>query len=60
MDADTAGSGALGDLGAHARPRGLPRRRRGRRIDRVSGHLQTFVDERPVYDELATSRSIAT
>jgi len=31
MDADTAGSGALGDLGAHARPRGLPRRRRGRR-----------------------------
>jgi len=52
MDADTAGSGALGDLGAHALDLAdfLVGDEVGE-IDRVSGHLQTFVDERPVYDE---------
>lgn len=51
-DAELAGSGALGDLGAHSidlahfllgGPAGD--------ITRVSGHLRTFVDERPVPDE---------
>jgi len=52
MDADTAGSGALGDLGAHTLDLAdfLVGDEVGE-IDRVSGHLQTFVDERPVYDE---------
>ena len=50
MDADLAGSGALGDLGAHTID--LAEFLVGDEvggIDRVSGHLQTFVDERPVY-----------
>ena len=50
-DAELAGSGALGDLGAHTVDLadflvgdevGAP--------ERVSGHLRTFVDERPVDD----------
>ena len=52
MDADLAGSGALGDLGAHTVD--LANFLVGEEvggIDRVSGHLQTFVDERPVYDD---------
>jgi len=46
-DAETAGSGALGDLGAHTLD--LVRFLVGD-IDAVSGHLRTFVDERPVAD----------
>ncbi|ELZ90976.1 Gfo/Idh/MocA family protein [Haloferax sulfurifontis] len=49
MDEDAAGSGALGDLGAHTVDlvRFLVGDRAGD-IERLSGHLQTFVDERPV------------
>ena len=55
MDADLAGSGALGDLGAHTvdLARFLVGEQAGD-IERVSGHLQTFVDERPVYDDDGT------
>jgi len=52
MDADLAGSGALGDLGAHTVD--LANFLVGDRVgavDRVSGQLTTFVDERPVYDD---------
>ena len=50
LDADSAGSGALGDLGAHTvdLARFLVGDRAGS-IDRVAGQLQTFVEERPVY-----------
>ena len=50
LDAELAGSGALGDLGAHTidLARFLVGDAAGD-IERVSGHLQTFVDERPVY-----------
>ena len=50
MDADLAGSGTLGDLGAHTidLARFLVGEHAGD-IERVSGQLQTFVDERPVY-----------
>jgi predicted dehydrogenase len=47
MDEDLAGSGALGDLGAHTVD--LARFLVGD-VERVSGHLRTFVDERPVED----------
>jgi predicted dehydrogenase len=43
--AEMAGSGALGDLGAHTID--LARFLVGD-VERVSGHLRTFVDERPV------------
>lgn len=46
-DAEMAGSGALGDLGAHTVD--LARFLVGD-VERVSGHLRTFVDERPVAD----------
>jgi predicted dehydrogenase len=46
--AEMAGSGALGDLGAHTID--LARFLVGEPL-RVSGHLQTFVEERPVEDE---------
>jgi predicted dehydrogenase len=48
-DADLAGSGALGDLGAHAvdLARFLVGDLAGS-AERASGHLRTFVDERPV------------
>jgi len=46
-DEEMAGSGALGDLGAHTVD--LARFLVGD-IERVSGHLRTFVDERPVED----------
>jgi len=52
MDAEMAGSGALGDLGAHTID--LANFLVGDEvggIDRVSGRLTTFVDERPVYDD---------
>ncbi|AFO56426.1 MULTISPECIES: Gfo/Idh/MocA family protein [Natrinema] len=56
-DADLAGSGALGDLGAHTVD--LLRFLVGSddlagEIERVSGHLKTFVDERPVEGEAET------
>jgi len=52
MDEDLAGSGALGDLGAHAVDlAGFLLGDAVGGIDRVSGHLQTFVDERPVLDD---------
>ena len=44
-DEEMAGSGALGDLGAHTVD--LARFLIGD-VDRLSGHLTTFVDERPV------------
>ncbi|WP_458188483.1 Gfo/Idh/MocA family protein [Haladaptatus sp. NG-WS-4] len=47
-DEELAGSGALGDLGAHTID--LARFLVGD-VERVSGHLETFVDERPVPDE---------
>ncbi|VTT85663.1 Myo-inositol 2-dehydrogenase [Halorubrum sp. DM2] len=56
MDADMAGSGALGDLGAHTID--LANFLVGEEvggIDRVSGRLTTFVDERPVYDDGAVA-----
>ena len=48
-DASVAGSGALGDLGAHSID--LARYLTGQEIERVSGHLKTFVDERPLPGE---------
>ncbi|WP_423746881.1 Gfo/Idh/MocA family oxidoreductase (plasmid) [Haladaptatus sp. SPP-AMP-3] len=49
LDADVAGSGALGDLGAHTLDltRFLVGDRTGS-IESVRGQLRTFVDERPV------------
>jgi len=55
MDADLAGSGALGDLGAHTVD--LLNFLVGDRVggvETVSGHLKTFVDERPVLDDEGT------
>jgi predicted dehydrogenase len=46
LDADVAGSGALGDLGSHAVD--LASYLLDDDVTRVSGHLRTFVDERPV------------
>jgi len=46
---EIAGSGALGDLGAHSVD--LAQYLLDERIARVSGHLKTFVDERPVPGE---------
>ena len=50
-DEEMAGSGALGDLGSHTIDLAhfLVGEQAGE-IERVSGHLQTFVDERPVED----------
>ncbi|WP_224335387.1 Gfo/Idh/MocA family protein [Haloprofundus halobius] len=52
MDKELAGSGALGDLGAHTvdLARFLVGEQAGD-IAEVSGHLRTFVDERPVPGE---------
>ena len=52
LDAELAGSGALGDLGAHTLDlaRFLVGEDAGE-ITTVSGQLRTFVDERPVPDE---------
>ncbi|MFH5801959.1 Gfo/Idh/MocA family protein [Haladaptatus sp. CMAA 1911] len=49
LDADVAGSGALGDLGAHTLDltRFLVEDRTGN-IEDIRGQLRTFVDERPV------------
>jgi predicted dehydrogenase len=46
-DTELAGSGALGDLGSHTVD--LARYLVGE-IDSVSGHLRTFIDERPTED----------
>ena len=48
-DEAVAGSGALGDLGAHSLD--LAQFLLGESVARVSGHLKTFVDQRPVPDE---------
>jgi len=48
-DEAVAGSGALGDLGAHSID--LAQFLLDDHIARVSGHLRTFVDERPVPDD---------
>jgi predicted dehydrogenase len=51
-DEDLAGAGALGDLGAHTidLARFLVGEQAGD-IDRISGHTQTFIEERPVEGE---------
>jgi predicted dehydrogenase len=46
LDKDKAGSGALGDIGAHIID--LTQHITGERITEVSGQLETFVKERPV------------
>ena len=49
LDKDLAGSGALGDIGAHAID--LAQFITGRRIASVSGTLQTIVESRPIVSE---------
>jgi predicted dehydrogenase len=51
LDKAKAGSGALGDIGAHIID--LTQYITGDAIDRVSGRLRTFVDERPLPSEHA-------
>ncbi|WP_156165121.1 Gfo/Idh/MocA family protein [Demequina silvatica] len=46
LDKAKAGSGALGDIGAHAID--LAQHLTGQRVDAVSGTVQTFVSERPL------------
>jgi predicted dehydrogenase len=52
-DEELAGSGALGDLGAHSLD--LAQFLLGEEITEVNGHLTTFVEERPVPGEDADS-----
>jgi predicted dehydrogenase len=54
--AAVAGSGALGDLGAHSID--LAQYLLDDRVARVSGHLRTFVDERPVPGEGDETRPV--
>ncbi|MFB6125946.1 MAG: Gfo/Idh/MocA family protein [Halolamina sp.] len=56
MDEELAGSGALGDLGAHTLDlaRFLVGDATGG-VERVAGQLQTFVDERPLPEEEGTA-----
>ncbi|WP_049927417.1 Gfo/Idh/MocA family protein [Halopiger goleimassiliensis] len=61
LDEEMAGSGALGDLGAHTVD--LLRFLVGDddlagEMERVSGHLQTFVDERPVEGKRGETRPV--
>lgn len=49
LDKDRAGSGALGDIGAHAID--LAQFMTGQRISAVSGIIQTLVEERPLLAE---------
>ncbi|MBD8467565.1 Gfo/Idh/MocA family oxidoreductase [Plantibacter sp. CFBP 8798] len=49
LDKDQAGSGSLGDIGAHAID--LVQHLTGARLDAVSGTLATFVTERPLLGE---------
>ncbi len=51
LDRDKAGSGALGDIGAHIID--LTQHITGDAIAEVSGQLETFVKERPLADEHA-------
>ncbi|MBD8080158.1 Gfo/Idh/MocA family protein [Cellulosimicrobium arenosum] len=51
LDKTKAGSGALGDIGAHVVD--LAQFITGEQITSVAGHLQTFVAERPVATEFA-------
>ncbi len=51
LEKDKAGSGALGDIGAHIID--LAQFITGDRIERVAGRLRTFVDERPLPTEHA-------
>jgi predicted dehydrogenase len=58
LDKEKAGSGSLGDIGAHAID--AVQFITGQTLDSVSGLLHTFVTERPLLDETATkSGSIA-
>jgi predicted dehydrogenase len=52
LDKSQAGSGALGDIGAHIID--LTQHITGQRISEVSGQLETFVKERPVAAEAAS------
>jgi predicted dehydrogenase len=52
LDKSQAGSGALGDIGAHIID--LAQHITGQRISEVSGQLETFVKERPVAAEAAS------
>ena len=54
--ADIAGSGVLGDLGAHSVD--LAQFLLGEDVTSVSGHLRTFVDERPVPGEGTETRPV--
>ncbi len=54
---EIAGSGTLGDLGAHSID--LAQFLLDEEIDRVSGHLKTFVDERPVQDDTGAALDAA-
>jgi len=54
LQKDRAGSGALGDIGAHAVD--LTEFLTGQRVSRVAGILETIVDERPV---LASSHGLS-
>ncbi|MFF2050045.1 Gfo/Idh/MocA family protein [Leifsonia sp. NPDC058194] len=49
LDKEQAGSGSLGDIGAHAVD--LVEHLTGSRLSRVSGTLATFVEERPLLGE---------
>jgi predicted dehydrogenase len=51
LEKDKAGSGALGDIGAHIID--LAQFITGDRIEQVAGRLRTFVDERPLPSEHA-------
>jgi predicted dehydrogenase len=51
LDKEKAGSGALGDIGAHIID--LTQFITGNRLHEVSGHLETFVKERPIAAEHA-------
>lgn len=59
LDEAVAGSGALGDLGAHTLDltRFLVGERTGE-IQRLHGHLQTFVDERPIAPGVKETREV--
>ncbi|MBD5786218.1 Gfo/Idh/MocA family oxidoreductase [Cellulosimicrobium terreum] len=51
LDKSKAGSGALGDIGAHVID--LAQFITGERVTSVAGHLETFVTERPVATDFA-------
>jgi len=57
MDKERAGSGALGDIGAHIVD--LTQFLTGERFGQVSGLLNTFVQERPVAEEFSGLHGVA-